>query len=112
MVTCVFTVLLSLHDTVLCLPFGLYSTFVVEQKHGFNKTVSGVCRVLCDGGVCVYLCVHTCLRLVAVRHCVIPSSRLCLYISKTSSWGWRCSLFLGFLSLEPVSPGFAEEVFA
>jgi hypothetical protein len=39
MITFIFTVLLSLHDTLLSLPFSLYSTFVVEQKHGFNKTV-------------------------------------------------------------------------
>jgi hypothetical protein len=39
MITLVFTLLLSTHDTILALPFSLYSTFVIEQKHGFNKTV-------------------------------------------------------------------------
>lgn len=38
MITFVFTLLLSMHDTLLSLPFSIYSTFVVEQKHGFNKT--------------------------------------------------------------------------
>lgn len=37
--TTAFMFLISLHDTVISLPFSLYSTFVVEEKHGFNKTV-------------------------------------------------------------------------
>ena len=36
-VTIVFFLLDSAKDTVLGLPFSLYSTFIVEQKHGFNK---------------------------------------------------------------------------
>lgn len=40
MITFIFTALLCVHDTLLSLPFSLYRTFVVEQKHGFNKTVS------------------------------------------------------------------------
>lgn len=38
-ITCVFVGLLTIHDTIVSLPFSLYSTFVVEEKHGFNKTV-------------------------------------------------------------------------
>mmetsp|Transcript_27667 Transcript_27667/g.38113 ORF Transcript_27667/g.38113 Transcript_27667/m.38113 type:complete len:472 (-) Transcript_27667:1008-2423(-) len=38
MITWVFIVLTTLLDTVIKLPFSLYSTFVVEQRHGFNKS--------------------------------------------------------------------------
>lgn len=35
--------LLSVHtQTVIGLPFSLYSTFVVEAKHGFNKQTLGL----------------------------------------------------------------------
>ena len=38
-ITCAFVFIIALHDTFVSLPFSLYSTFVVEEKHGFNKTV-------------------------------------------------------------------------
>ena len=38
LVTIIFVCILALHDTLVSLPFALYSTFVVEQKHGFNKS--------------------------------------------------------------------------
>lgn len=41
-VTWIFVVLLSLFDTFINLPFSLYSTFIVEDKHGFNKTTLGL----------------------------------------------------------------------
>ena len=31
---------LSLFSTVLSLPFGIYSTFVIEERYGFNRTTS------------------------------------------------------------------------
>lgn len=37
-ITWVFILLLTLLDTAINLPFSLYSTFVVEQRHGFNKS--------------------------------------------------------------------------
>jgi STE24 endopeptidase len=37
-VTWLFLALQSLVDTIMSLPFSWYSTFVVEQKHGFNKS--------------------------------------------------------------------------
>lgn len=37
-VTWLFVALQTLSDTLINLPFSLYSTFVVEQKHGFNKS--------------------------------------------------------------------------
>jgi STE24 endopeptidase len=37
--TLLFVFLTSAVDTIFSLPFSLYSTFVVEEKHGFNKTV-------------------------------------------------------------------------
>jgi STE24 endopeptidase len=37
-VTWIFIVIMTVVDTVLSTPFSLYSTFVVEEKHGFNKT--------------------------------------------------------------------------
>ena len=41
-ITWVFIVILSVVDSVITLPFSLYGTFVVEQKHGFNKTTIGL----------------------------------------------------------------------
>lgn len=41
-ITWVFVVILTLVDTVITLPFSLYGTFVVEQKHGFNKSTLGL----------------------------------------------------------------------
>ena len=38
MITIIFMILSTLHDTILSLPFGLYSTFMIEEKYGFNKT--------------------------------------------------------------------------
>ncbi|KAJ2484486.1 zinc metalloprotease [Coemansia sp. RSA 2320] len=37
-----FFVVATLISTVLSLPFDLYSTFVVEKKHGFNKQTAGL----------------------------------------------------------------------
>lgn len=36
-VTCIFMIILSSINLVKDLPFKIYSTFVLEQKHGFNK---------------------------------------------------------------------------
>lgn len=36
-----FTLITSLISTVVNLPFSIYSTFVIEQKHGFNKQTAG-----------------------------------------------------------------------
>lgn len=38
--TYLFTVLSSIIEVVLSTPFKLYSTFVIEEKHGFNNQVS------------------------------------------------------------------------
>lgn len=38
MVTSIFVLLLTIHDTLVGLPFSLYRTFVIEEKHGFNKS--------------------------------------------------------------------------
>lgn len=40
-VSCVFIVLMSIVGTLKELPFGIYSTFVVEERHGFNKQTAG-----------------------------------------------------------------------
>ena len=37
LITVIYNLLDSGKDLILGLPFGLYSTFVVEQRHGFNK---------------------------------------------------------------------------
>lgn len=41
-ITWIFVVLMTLVDTATSLPFNLFSTFVVEQKHGFNKSTLGL----------------------------------------------------------------------
>ena len=41
-VSVVFNMLDGAKDMVLGLPFALYGTFVVEQKHGFNKQTLGL----------------------------------------------------------------------
>jgi len=33
-----FSVVLSIINTLMTMPFGIYKTFVIEQKYGFNKT--------------------------------------------------------------------------
>ncbi|RYY81257.1 M48 family peptidase, partial [archaeon] len=38
LVTYIFIMIFMLTDTLLTLPFSLYSTFVIEQRHGFNKS--------------------------------------------------------------------------
>ena len=40
--TIIFLFLTTIHDTVIGLPFSLYRNFVVEEKHGFNKTTLGL----------------------------------------------------------------------
>lgn len=40
--TWIFVILMTVFDTVINLPFSLYGTFVVEQKHGFNKSTIGL----------------------------------------------------------------------
>lgn len=37
--TIFFVVITSIVDSLFSLPFSLYATFVIEQRHGFNKTV-------------------------------------------------------------------------
>jgi STE24 endopeptidase len=37
-ITWLFLMIFTIIDTVTNLPFSLYSTFVIEEKHGFNKT--------------------------------------------------------------------------
>jgi STE24 endopeptidase len=41
-ITWMFIVLLTVVDTLTSLPFSLYKTFVLEEKHGFNKTTLGL----------------------------------------------------------------------
>lgn len=41
-VTVVFFLLDGAKDTLIGLPFSLFSTFVLEQKHGFNKQTLGL----------------------------------------------------------------------
>ena len=41
-ITWIFVVLLTCFDTFVNLPFSLYSTFIVEEKHGFNKSTLGL----------------------------------------------------------------------
>ncbi len=36
-ITLGFVTILSMHDLIISLPFTLYKTFVIEEKHGFNK---------------------------------------------------------------------------
>lgn len=41
-VTIVFFLLDGAKDTLISLPFSLYHTFILEQKHGFNKQTLGL----------------------------------------------------------------------
>lgn len=41
-ISCVFILIYSVFSLVSKLPFSLYSTFVVEEKHGFNKQTLGL----------------------------------------------------------------------
>ncbi len=42
MVTCVFIALTTIVEIVLAFPFSVYSTFWIEEKHGFNKQSFGL----------------------------------------------------------------------
>ena len=42
----IFSILTTLLESVINLPFSLYSTFVIEEKYGFNKTTPGT--FVCD----------------------------------------------------------------
>lgn len=53
-VTFLFMIILTMHDTLLSLPFSLFKTFVVEQNHGFNK--STLALFLQDKVLTVFLC--------------------------------------------------------
>ena len=37
-----FSVMVALIDSMLNLPFSIYSTFVIEEKYGFNKMTPGI----------------------------------------------------------------------
>ena len=37
-ITTIFVCILGLHEIIVRLPFSIYKTFVIEEKHGFNKT--------------------------------------------------------------------------
>lgn len=37
-ITFIFILILTIHDTVLSLPFSLFKNFVIEENHGFNKS--------------------------------------------------------------------------
>ena len=39
-ISCCFITITSLVEAIFSLPFSLYFTFVIEEKHGFNKSVS------------------------------------------------------------------------
>jgi len=41
-ISLIFVGLSLIYETVVHLPFGLYSTFVIEEKHGFNKQTLGL----------------------------------------------------------------------
>ena len=42
----IFSVFMSLIESMLNLPFSIYSTFIIEEKYGFNKTTPGI--FICD----------------------------------------------------------------
>jgi STE24 endopeptidase len=42
MSTIMFMFILTIHDTIVGLPFSIYRNFVVEEKHGFNKSTFGL----------------------------------------------------------------------
>jgi STE24 endopeptidase len=46
-----FVFLLNVFNTVTNFPFSIYSTFVLEEKHGFNKQVSGFKKFILDDSV-------------------------------------------------------------
>ena len=41
LVSLVFVLAFNVFNTIVGLPFSVYSTFVVEQKHGFNNQTAG-----------------------------------------------------------------------
>ena len=46
--TVVFLLMALTYSSIIELPWGVYMTFVLEERHGFNKQVSGAQGVLYD----------------------------------------------------------------
>lgn len=56
-------------QTIIGLPFSMYSTFVVEQRHGFNKQTLGIFMV--DKASCVHH-VHIAVVVVYCQSSLVP----------------------------------------
>jgi len=70
-VTVIFIVLLTIHDTVISLPFELVKTFVIEQNHGFNK--STVALYFSDKAKGLGLTVVFAFPIIAIMVCIVRS---------------------------------------
>ena len=88
-ITILFFLLDSIKDTVLGLPWSLYSTFVIEERHGFNKQTLGLffmdmlkqvgcsflqqnfVRLQTSGGPLCFICLLICMFKVRDQACFI-----------------------------------------
>lgn len=57
-ITIGFIFIMSLHDILISLPFELYRTFVIEEKHGFNTSVSKMYIYAYYLNVLIYIFTH------------------------------------------------------
>ena len=62
LITVIYNLLDSGKDLLLDLPFSLYGTFVVEQRHGFNKQTIGlfIKDLLISVSANIHVCMHAC----------------------------------------------------
>lgn len=67
--TIIFFLLDSTKDLLLGIPWSLYSTFVIEQRHGFNKQTLGIffTDLLKQVSLMWSMCMHSC-RMLAGSH--------------------------------------------
>lgn len=83
-----FNLLDGAKDMVLGLPFALYGTFVVEQKHGFNKQTLALFLMDQLKSVSLPLCSLTsCICCVAPRSSAAPASQPLWHVSEKQKIG-------------------------
>lgn len=97
LVTWIFLVLFTLLDTVTTLPFSLYSTFVVEERHGFNKTTLPL--FFQDKAMSLALMMAFSLPIIPVLIWIIRSGGPHFYLYV---WMFLCTVSVFLMTIYPV----------
>lgn len=100
-VSCVFLVVVNLLGVLKEMPFAIYSTFVLEERHGFNKQtpaffIKDQIKAFFIGQIITIPSMkyfHKCLYAILIDS--FPFSRFCNYLHCSNRWG----IFLHILVL-------------